>query len=133
MPSRAQIARERERVARALVYLQRKLELAYDVRIEHDSDNGAEMCIGPRAWPEEPKAFTLGFDAGITEDLSTHEVREVVLHELLHAITWPIREFALKGLSERAAEEWSSRFEEPVIRELTRIIATHALGRWSQR
>jgi hypothetical protein len=133
MPSAAQIARERERVRRALAYVQRKLETAFDIKLEHDTDVGAEMWIGPRQWPEEPKAFTLGFDAAITADLTTHELREVVLHELLHALTWPMREFGVKGFSEKAAEAWSSRVEEPVVRELTRIISTHALGRWSQR
>ena len=133
MPSSAQIARERVRVQRALVYVQRKLGVAYDVKVEHEADCGAEMSIGPRDWPREPKAFRLGFDAGIVADLTTHEVREDVLHELIHAITWPMREFALKGLSEKAAEEWCDRFEEPVVRELTRIVSTHALRKWAQR
>jgi hypothetical protein len=120
-------------VRRALTYVQKKLGLALDVKIEHDNKHGAEMCIGPRDWPREPRAFTLGFDASIVADLTTQELRENVIHEVTHALTWPLREFAMKGLSEKAADEWSDRIEEPVVRELTRIIATHALGRWSQR
>jgi hypothetical protein len=133
MPSRAQIARERERVRRAVDYLQRRLGIALDVRVIHEADCGAEASCSPRDWPREPKAFDIGFDAAIVADLSTQELREVVLHELLHALTWPLREFAMRGLSERAADEWSDRIEEPVIRELTRIVATHALVRCSQR
>ena len=133
MPSRAEIARERERVRRALAYVQRRLGIALDVRIEHEADCGAEMSCQPRDWPREPKAFVIGFDAGITADLTTQQLREVVIHELVHALTWPLREFAMRGLSERAADEWSDRIEEPVVRELARIISTHALGRWSQR
>lgn len=133
MPNAAQIARERERVRRAVAYVQRRLGLALDVRIEHQGRCGAEASCQPRDWPREPKAFILGFDADIVVDLTTQELREVVIHELMHAVTWPLREFAMKGLSERAADEWSDRIEEPVIRELTRIIATHALGKWSQR
>lgn len=133
MPSRAQVARERERVRRAVDYLQRRLGIALDIRVEHEPDCGAEASCLPRDWPREPRAFIVGFDAGIVCDLTTQELREVILHELLHALTWPLREFAMKGLSEKAADEWSDRIEEPVIRELTRIVATHALGRWSQR
>ena len=133
MPSAAQIARERERVRRALAYIQRKLGIAFDIRVEHEADCGAEMTMSPRDWPREPKAFVLGFDAGIVADMTTQELRETVIHEVVHALTWPMREFGMKGLSDRAAEEWSDRIEEPVVRELTRIIATHALGRWSQR
>lgn len=133
MPSAAQIARERERVRRALAYVQRRLGIALDVRVEHETRDGNEMAIYPRDWPREPRAFTLDFNASFIVDLSTQELRENVIHELLHALTWPLREFAMKGLSERAADEWADRIEEPVIRELTRIVATHALGRWSQR
>jgi hypothetical protein len=133
MPSAAQIARERERIKRALAFVQRRLGTAYDVRVEHDPDTGAEMSMSPRAWPQEPHGFIMGFDARYVCDLTTQELRENVIHELLHAVTWPLREFAMKGFSERAADEWADRIEEPVIRELTRIVATHALGRWSQR
>ena len=133
MPSAAQIARERERVRRALAFVQRRLGIALDVRVEHEADCGAEMSMQPRDWPMDQKAFVLGFDAGIVADLTTQEIRENVIHEVLHALTWPLREFAMRGLSERAADEWADRIEEPVIRELTRIIATHALGKWSQR
>jgi hypothetical protein len=131
--SAAQIARERERIRRALAYVQRRLGTSFDVRVEHCKDDSVEMSMRPRAWPQEPRAFILGFDARFCVEMTTQELRETVIHELLHAITWPLREFAMKGLSERAADEWADRIEEPVVRELSRIVSTHALGRWSQR
>lgn len=133
MPSPAQIARERERVKRAVAYVQRRLGIALDIRIEHDANGEAEMSMSPRDWPMDQHAFVMGFDAGIVAELTTQELRENVVHEIMHGLTWPLREFAMKGLSERAADEWADRIEEPVIRELTRIVATHALGKWSQR
>lgn len=131
MPSPAQIARERERVRRAVDYLQRRLGIALDVKLNPECRYEAQ--IHARDWPREPKAFTLSFNPGIAATLSTHEIRELVLHELAHAIHWPVYETATCGMSTKAREAWEDTVLEPVIRELTRIVATHALGRWSQR
>lgn len=131
MPSPAQIARERERVRRAVAFVQRRLGIALDVKVTADSKHEADLFA--RDWPREPKAFALRFSPTVAATLSTHEVRELVLHELVHAIHWPVYETATRGMKAKDRDAWEDVVLEPVIRELTRIVATHALGRWSQR
>lgn len=133
MPSPAQIARERERVRRAVADVQKRLRLAFDVKLVHEDSEGNDFAAYPRAWPLNRTAFYLDFDAGVSMDLSAPDLREDVVHEVLHMVTWPVRASATRGMTDEQSDRWSDEIEEPVIRELTRIVATHALGRWSQR
>ena len=133
MPSAAQIARERERVWRALAEVQKRLVLAFDVKLVHEDTEGHDYAAYPRAWPLSRTAFYLDFDAAIAAETTMPDLREDMIHEVMHMVTWPLREAATKGMTDEESDRWADEVEEPVIRELTRIVATHALGRWSQR
>lgn len=133
MPSAAQIARERERVRRAVAWWLRKLGWSYDIRVMGATLAKAELQVSARYWPQDPKAFDIEIDAPSLQDLDSHQIRELVIHELGHILIWPVAEDATKGMTESARMEWVERVEEPVVTELARVLSRNVLGRWSQR
>lgn len=133
MPSRAQVARERERVRRAVAWWQRKLGWSYDISVTACVLPKDRMQIAARCWPEDPRAFDLWADVETVQGLGTQGVRELVVHELGHALLWPIAERATRRMSARDRTAWVARVEEPVVTEWARVVSRLALGRWSQR
>lgn len=133
MPSPAQIARERERVRRAVAWWQKRLGWSYDIKVSGANLPKAEMQVSARCWPQDTRAFDFDFDVETVQGLDTNGVRELVIHELGHVLVWPIADDATRGMSESERVAWVDRVEEPVVNEWARVVSRLGLGRWSQR
>lgn len=126
--TKAEIRRERLRIAAALRKIQRKLGQSFDVTVlANETEN--VMAVWPTIWPQDPKAFNLAFCPDLVESLTRHELEQDVLHEVYHMIQWPLRESATEGMDDDAVDEWDDKVWEPVVREITRRTAPYILGR----
>ena len=125
--TRAEVRREEERVARALLYVQRRLEQAFDLsRGSRLQPNMIE--IEPRCWPDDPKLFNVWIRPELTSALTLAEIRHEALHEILHMMEWPLYEAATARMSTAKVEEFRVNVWEPHTHEMTRRLARWVLG-----
>ena len=95
---------------------------AFGLRFETDADGTIAGCI---AEPEYRQA-TLYFDL---RQMHRDDLDHMVVHEMLHAVAWPLANVAqtLAG-KDRAKLEWVRTMEEGLVTDLERIVLRLSVG-----
>ena len=127
--TRAEVRREKERLERAFAFVQRRLGLTLDLLLESNRDIDM-LCVGPtNRGVEDPHAFLVGFNPDTVHALSTYELRQAALHELLHAWQFPFWEAATANLQRKVKDHIMERYWEPLVYEMERKLSPWVLRR----
>jgi len=116
--------RQRERLARAFAWVQRRLGLPYSVTLVPSSSIGL-MSVGWSQRAEDDRlAYVVHFNPASIASRSTSLLRFDVFHELTHAVYWPLYQYASDRIPQAARAGLLVEFENCTYQ------AERAFGPW---
>lgn len=126
--TKAEVRRERDRLDRALRYIQRRLQLHLDFVLRENGDVSLLTVQPSDRGVEDPVCFLIEFNPDTVSALTLRELRSSALHETLHAVMWPFWEAATASLPAKVKAHVLKRYWEPVVYNLERSLAPWVIG-----
>ena len=85
------VSGEKKRVERAIIHVLKKLNCNYNF-IAQDSPSVKTLlcCERSRRGAQDKNTYLIGYNSALTVEMSTNKLRQAILHEWLHTVSWDL-------------------------------------------